>query len=519
MRRFCFWSPFFILLLLACGRITNNETTATPPAIPLSPTLTEVAAASLTPFLAATPSQTAFSPNTTQPAATPQPSLASPAPDTPLLFYFKSGTGTPEHRLMVWMNLAGQVFDSWELTDHSQWLTANSVSPDGQWLAYYMDTAGGGCLDIYNGGLSGPPYSLSLHLFGLPHGETLKFISRLLPPDYPNNFATDALASSETRLNTFLCGIASHQWSPDGRYLAFASGVDGPSSDLYVYDMSTGTVTRLSSGAEQLLWLSWSPDGQWILHTSAHQFNEAGDGTIGNYHAAHVDGSNVVSLPSEGIQRWLGWLTDNSYWVADGENGIGMFNLRQITIPGGEIKTLWPGVYDSVALDREMNQLLVTGTDVAGTPGLFRVNLIDLSFELIASGDFHGAEFAGLGELRFIVRADTGVQQVWSDGRLTTFGSGDASVRGMALSSDGQKLAVLQDGKMIWLGRDGVLLAQFVLPELVSGREAILWWPDSQGLFFTLNSSLYLLAGPDATPLQVDTNIPHTFALYARWLE
>ncbi|RPI32711.1 MAG: hypothetical protein EHM70_08220 [Chloroflexota bacterium] len=54
-------------------------------------------------------------------------------------------------------------------------------------------------------------------------------------------------------------------WSPDGRYLAFAAALDGPSADLHVYDVLDGTTQRLSEEPEQIIPMGWSPDGQWIV--------------------------------------------------------------------------------------------------------------------------------------------------------------------------------------------------------------------------------------------------------------
>jgi len=54
------------------------------------------------------------------------------------------------------------------------------------------------------------------------------------------------------------------QWSPDGKYLAYASDNDGV-MNLYVRDMSTGGVKRVSASptSAQLL-PAWSPDGKWL---------------------------------------------------------------------------------------------------------------------------------------------------------------------------------------------------------------------------------------------------------------
>ena len=57
-------------------------------------------------------------------------------------------------------------------------------------------------------------------------------------------------------------------YSPDGRYLAFNSNRNG-GQDVYLMDLSTGQVTRLTheSGSEQLT--GWSGDGAWVYFTSS----------------------------------------------------------------------------------------------------------------------------------------------------------------------------------------------------------------------------------------------------------
>ena len=57
-------------------------------------------------------------------------------------------------------------------------------------------------------------------------------------------------------------------YSPDGRYLAFNSNRNG-GLDVYLMDLSSGQVRRLTheSGSEQLT--GWSGDGAWVYFTSS----------------------------------------------------------------------------------------------------------------------------------------------------------------------------------------------------------------------------------------------------------
>jgi len=59
-------------------------------------------------------------------------------------------------------------------------------------------------------------------------------------------------------------------YSPDGRYLAFNSNRNG-GEDVFLMNLSSGQVTRLTyeSGSEELG--GWSGDGAWVYFTSSAQ--------------------------------------------------------------------------------------------------------------------------------------------------------------------------------------------------------------------------------------------------------
>lgn len=60
--------------------------------------------------------------------------------------------------------------------------------------------------------------------------------------------------------------VAKPAWSPDGRYLAFAAAIDGPTSDLYLYDSHQDEIIRVSSGPNQVYGPIWASDGSGVLH-------------------------------------------------------------------------------------------------------------------------------------------------------------------------------------------------------------------------------------------------------------
>ncbi len=84
-------------------------------------------------------------------------------------------------------------------------------------------------------------------------------------------------------------------WSPDGRKIAFTSARDnhgqsgdvGPFSDIYVMDVDGSNQVRLTQGFGQFS--AWSPDGRYIVFASG-----------GGLAVVRADGSGLTQLPLGG---------------------------------------------------------------------------------------------------------------------------------------------------------------------------------------------------------------------------
>ena len=63
--------------------------------------------------------------------------------------------------------------------------------------------------------------------------------------------------------------------SPDGTRLAFASNRDGP-WDLYIMDLSSGEISRLTNTPGYEASPSWSPDGRWLAYEAYIDGNNGG---------------------------------------------------------------------------------------------------------------------------------------------------------------------------------------------------------------------------------------------------
>lgn len=148
-------------------------------------------------------------------------------------------------------------------------------------------------------------------------------------------------------------GLPSMEWSPDGRLLAFAAQIDGPSSDVYTYDVISGQLRRMTDGPTQVQYVDWSPDGRWIAHGSAYYIGadgvDFGRYMVGNF--VSRDGATVVAATNGGAycHEWIG-----SDWYA-----VCGSHLEVIRADDGSVRTLWLMPIGTYALSMQENMLMV----------------------------------------------------------------------------------------------------------------------------------------------------------------
>ena len=89
--------------------------------------------------------------------------------------------------------------------------------------------------------------------------------------------------------------------------MAFTAAIDGPTTDLYIYDTLVDQVRRLTDGPDMAIHPEWSQDSRWIIHRGDYG-NAEGCTETGTW-AAAVDGSEVKRLnPGDcfEITQWTG---------------------------------------------------------------------------------------------------------------------------------------------------------------------------------------------------------------------
>jgi WD40 repeat protein len=365
------------------------------------------------------------------------------------------------------------------------------VSPDGKWLAYYTGSVGD-----YGEMPAMGTSDLTLNLLNLTTGEK-QVVTSLLSKNYPDNFVeaagklNDPFKTAESLYDAFLVGInQAIAWSPDGRYLAFAGQMDGLSSDLYVYDMMTKALRRLTSGNQELQWISWSPDGKWIVHGSVFF---VGEGMTFDVYAAAVDGTSVryVSTNSlySGVEKWV---NSHTYFENDSQNGPGNYGLRLVDIETGKITKIWDGSYLGYKIDPNGKWLAVSTLE----NGLQLVNL--KTFEQFTASD------------PLPDPPDTFIRS--EDGEIISldispFEMGDKQI---SISPDSNYWVVAMDQKVKLFSSDITLIKDIPVPDYSGALRTIVWRPDSSGLFLLYETDLYSMTIPEGTIRLVESDLVDT---------
>jgi hypothetical protein len=312
-------------------------------------------------------------------------------------------------------------------------------------------------------------------------------------------------------------------WSPDGGALAFIGAQAGPSADLFVYDVASGAVTRLTDGPSQAYSPSWSPDGRYIVQMGAESFGSGAGYVMAGVWAAAADGSGVKPLytPDSGDEVVVGWAAADAFVVASFYARCAYGNVRTVNITSGATQPMFEGFYSQFAADP------ATGV------GLFAVDefVVDCN-----PGGSTGLFLARPGEAPQLLGADLGeaTRLGWSpEAGLFYARAGEAWI---GFTPDGQPAPLpggLNGNPLVgaggrnwaWVDDDlGGLVASLggAEPVRLYDGDVVLpsWSPDGETLLFFGDGTLYSAAAQasPATIVARSAEMSVSTALPGRWV-
>jgi hypothetical protein len=223
----------------------------------------------------------------------------------------------------------------------------NAISPTGDRMALVVENDKG--LDLVVVKIPGGDTETIAHLISITRDDLINY------PTSEKAFATYAIRD-----------YADVAWQPGaGRLLAFTGAINGPTSDLYLYDTQTGETKQLTSGLSQSISPTWSPDGQYILNYGVSfvpPFGEMiGPNRLDGVWAVRVSDGKLITLPipKGDIIHLFAWQDNSHYITYDNGNECFSTNLRSVDVTSGETKSIMDySFYNYIAQSPENGALL-----------------------------------------------------------------------------------------------------------------------------------------------------------------
>jgi hypothetical protein len=292
------------------------------------------------------------------------------------------------------------------------------------------------------------------------------------------------------------------KWSPGGRYLAFVAALHGESSDLYVFDLSTKEVRRLTNGPNQTVIMDWSPDGKWIVHQSVKEFG-TGAGISGEaVWAAAVDGSRVRHLydaPRE--QTLASWVDPYRFVAYEWGQPCGSMNILRASIMGDEPLRVYEGPLridygEDLVFSADQGVAILVNKDVCPEEGEpFGIYLTSIRYEsdpkLVLPGNWTGTSYWEERGLFLSVGGSGEIVGFRGDGELV-FRTEFESEEGITIPAPKDYRFALYNDEGAWLyDWEGKIIRQ-IMNENV---KEFLWGADGRTFYLRVEESEKLYVG------------------------
>ena len=261
-----------------------------------------------------------------------------------------------------------------------------SISPDGKWIAF-LSTRTLFSTDVYIADAATGKIVRRLTSTATdPHTSSIQFIYSAGAWDSASQqLAVATIASGRAALAIFdaqsgsktreivvsdVDEILNPTWAPDGKSIAF-SGMQRGLTDLYIYDLSAGSLRRLTNDAFAEMHPAWSPDGRRIAFATDRFTSDLSTLSFGAYRLAVIDPATgaIDAVPGFNDAKHLNpqWGPDSQtlYFVSDRGGVPNVYRVglgAQAASGPSQLTTLATGVSGITASSPALTVASRTGT-------------------------------------------------------------------------------------------------------------------------------------------------------------
>ncbi len=160
--------------------------------------------------------------------------------------------------------------------------------------------------------------------------------------------------------------ILSPTWSPDGRYIAFSALVGG-FTDLFIYDLETNQLKRMTEDPFAEIQPAWSPDGNHIAFSTDRFSTDLTILSIGDYELAllNPETGQIKKVPGFKSGKHINpqWSPDSKslYFLSDYNDISNIYRIDLDTSKIFQITNLYTGVSGITALSPAFSVAQKTG--------------------------------------------------------------------------------------------------------------------------------------------------------------
>jgi hypothetical protein len=299
-------------------------------------------------------------------------------------------------------------------------------------------------------------------------------------------------------------------WSPDATRLAFVAARDGDSADVYLFNRSDLSVTRLTDEAGHAAALHWSPDGQFLQYLSTYTFGTGAGAAMEGLWVYDFQGQQaqlLETLESNG-ENFLSWTDDSHFLIASWSRICESYHLRLVNAASLYHQVIVDGCFTGVAYDPEQKfgmfsvtefnyencscgEAMEAGVEIFGE-GIGYPIVGEIGIKKFEQLNAYGIGFIPQGKL-FTVYGDEGLQTIYDseNNSLTIL----PAVKGLTPypSPTGEYWAWASPTQAgLWITENNSNPVE--LSPLFSGIP--LWSQDGQTIYFFENNRLFSASAP-----------------------